>query len=110
MPRLISAATGFDRWKLEGHRDVVRKKKVSKEEWISMNTDGPLCPLARVYNYPEAAALFGDFENVRQEVWEFNVEHWSFIGKAIPDSLAKWIGRHWGWHRVIYGNKPYSTV
>jgi len=105
MPRLISSATGFDLWKLEGHRDFL-KKRVSKEEWISMNTDGPLCPLARVYNYSEAAALFGAFENVRQEVWEFNVEHWSFIGKAIPDSLAKWIGRHWGWHRIIYGNKP----
>ena len=26
MPRLISAATGFDRWKLEGHRDFLKKK------------------------------------------------------------------------------------
>jgi ubiquinone/menaquinone biosynthesis C-methylase UbiE len=107
MPGFIAAITGFDRWKLEGHRDLLRKKKkISKEEWISMNTDGPFCPLARVYNYREAAALFSAFENVRQEVWEFNVEHWSFIGKAIPDSLAKWIGRRWGWHRMIYGNKP----
>jgi ubiquinone/menaquinone biosynthesis C-methylase UbiE len=105
MPRLISAITGFDRWKLEGHRELL-KKKVSKEEWISMNTDGPFCPLARVYNYQEAAALFGAFENVRQEVWEFNVDHWSFIGKAIPVRVAKWIGRRWGWHRMIYGNKP----
>jgi len=107
MPRLISAITGFDRWKLEGHRDLLKKKKkISKEEWISMNTDGPFCPLARVYNYQEAAALFGAFENVRQEVWEFNVDHWSLIGKAIPESVAKWIGRRWGWHRMIYGNKP----
>jgi ubiquinone/menaquinone biosynthesis C-methylase UbiE len=107
MPGLISASTGFDRWKLEGHRDLLKKrKKISKEEWISMNTDGPFCPLARVYNHQEAAALFKDFENVRQEVWEFNVDHWSFIGKAIPDSVAKWIGRRWGWHRMIYGNKP----
>ena len=105
MPRLIAAITGFDRWKLEGHRDLL-KKRVSKEEWISMNTDGPFCPLARVYNYQEAAALFGAFENVRQEVWEFNVEHWSFIGKAIPDAAAKWVGRRWGWHRMIYGQKP----
>ena len=107
MPRLISALTGFDRWKLEGHREMLRKRKnISKEEWISMNTDGPFCPLARVYNQQEAASLFDAFENVRQEVWEFNVDHWSFIGKAIPDALAKWIGRHWGWHRMIYGNKP----
>ena len=107
MPRLIAAATGFDRWKLEAHRDrLLKNKKLTKDEWISMNTDGPSCPLARVYDHEEAAALFGAFENVRQEVWEFNVDHWSFIGKAIPDSVAKWIGRHWGWHRIIYGNKP----
>jgi ubiquinone/menaquinone biosynthesis C-methylase UbiE len=107
MPRLIAAVTGFDRWKLEGHRDLLKKRKnISKEEWISMNTDGPFCPLARVYDHDEAAALFKDFENVRQEVWEFNVDHWSLIGKAIPESVAKWIGRRWGWHRIIYGNKP----
>jgi ubiquinone/menaquinone biosynthesis C-methylase UbiE len=107
MPRLIAAATGFDRWKLEGHRDrLLKNKKLTKDEWISMNTDGPSCPLARVYDHEEVAALFGAFENVRQEVWEFNVDHWSFIGKAIPDSLVKWLGRHWGWHRIIYGRKP----
>jgi ubiquinone/menaquinone biosynthesis C-methylase UbiE len=107
MPRLIAAATGFDRWKLEGHRNrLLRSKKLTKEEWISMNTDGPFCPLARVYNHEEAAALFGAFENVRQEVWEFNVDHWSFIGRAIPDSVVKWLGRRWGWHRIIYGQKP----
>ena len=33
MPGLISAITGFDRWKLEGHRDLLKKrKKISKEE------------------------------------------------------------------------------
>jgi ubiquinone/menaquinone biosynthesis C-methylase UbiE len=106
MPRLIAAATGFDRWKLEGHRDrLMNNKKLTKEEWISMNTDGPFCPLARVYDYDEAAALFAAFKNVRQEVWEFNVDHWSFIGKAVPDPVVKWLGRRWGWHRIIYGQK-----
>ena len=107
MPGLIAAVTGFDRWKLEGHRELLKKRKnISKEEWISMNTDGPFCPLARVYGHKEAAALFNAFDKVKQEVWEFNVDHWSFIGKAIPDSVAKWIGRRWGWHRIIYGTKP----
>lgn len=106
MPGLISKLTGFDRWKLEGHRDILIKKgKMTNLEWISMNTDGPFCPLARVYNYKEAATLFKDFENVRQEVWEFNSEHWSFIGKLIPRKLERWIGRHSGWHRIIYGTK-----
>jgi ubiquinone/menaquinone biosynthesis C-methylase UbiE len=105
MPGLLAAVTGFDRWKLEGHREML-KKKITKEQWISMNTDGPFCPLARVYNRREAAVLFKDFDNVRQEIWEFNVDHWSFIGKAIPDRVTKWIGRRCGWHRMIYGKKP----
>jgi ubiquinone/menaquinone biosynthesis C-methylase UbiE len=107
MPGMIAAVTGFDKWKLEGHRrTLMGAKKLSKEEWISMNTDGPFCPLAKVYDRDEAAALFKDFRNLRQEVWEFNVDHWSFLGRAIPDPVSKWIGRHWGWHRMIYGEKP----
>jgi SAM-dependent methyltransferase len=106
MPGLIAAIAGFDRWKLEGHRRTLKeKKKASKEEWISMNTDGPFCPLARVYSREDAAGLFRDFRNVRQEVWEFNVDHWSYVGKAIPKSVAMWLGRRWGWHRMIYGEK-----
>jgi ubiquinone/menaquinone biosynthesis C-methylase UbiE len=105
MPRLLASVTGFDRWKLEGHQKAL-KKELTKEEWVSMNTDGPFCPLARVYDHDEAAALFSVFENVRQEVWEFNVDHWSFIGRAIPDAAVKRIGRRWGWHRIIYGQKP----
>jgi ubiquinone/menaquinone biosynthesis C-methylase UbiE len=105
MPGLLAAISGFDRWKLEGHREML-KKKISKEQWISMNTDGPFCPLARVYDHSEAAALFGDFDNVRQEVWEFNVDHWPFIRRVMPDSVVRWIGRRWGWHRMIYGRKP----
>ena len=104
MPGLLAAVTGFDRWKLEGHQAML-KKKISKEQWISMNTDGPFCPLARVYNRREAAALFADFRDVKQEVWEFNVDHWSFVGKILPDSFVKWIGRRWGWHRMVYGRK-----
>jgi ubiquinone/menaquinone biosynthesis C-methylase UbiE len=106
MPGLMAAMTGFAKWKLEGHRNILMgKKKMSREEWISMNTDGPFCPLARVYDREEAATLFRNFGNLRQEVWEFNVEHWSFVGRAIPEFVAKWIGRHWGWHRMIYGAK-----
>ena len=85
MPGLISAITGFDRWKLEGHRDTLSKNKKLTDE---------------------AAARFDAFENLRQEVWEFNIDHWSFMGKAMLDSLVKWLGRRWGWHRIVYGRKP----
>ena len=104
MPRLIAAITGFDRWKLEAHRDIlISKGRVSHEEWVSMNTDGPLCPLARVYDRREAAELFGSFTRVRQEVWEFNVDHWPFVRRLIPRSVERRIGRLFGWHRMIHG-------
>jgi hypothetical protein len=78
---------------------------MTTEEWISINTDGPFCPLARVYNHKEAGELFKEFANVRQEVWEFNSEHWSFAGKLIPLAVERQLGRLWGWHRMIYGEK-----
>ena len=104
MPRTIAAVTGFDRWKLEGHRRHL-KRTLTHEQWVSMNTDGPFNPLARVYNRREAAELFRPFSNVRQEVWEFNVDHWPFLRAVMPESLARSIGRRWGWHRMIYGQK-----
>jgi hypothetical protein len=106
MPALIATVTGFDRWKLEGHRAaMMRRWWIPKDEWISMNTDGPFCPLARVYDRKEAAIVFKDFKDVRQEVWELNVDHWPFIRGLIPESTARSVGRRWGWHRMIYGKK-----
>jgi ubiquinone/menaquinone biosynthesis C-methylase UbiE len=106
MPRVIAAVTGFDRWKLEAHRELlISKGRVSHEEWVSMNTDGPFCPLARVYDRREATALFSGFGRVRQEAWEFNVDHWPFVRKVIPGSVERAVGRRLGWHRMIYGCK-----
>lgn len=104
MPAALAAVTGFARWKLEGHRQALLRK-TPKEQWVSMNTDGPFCPLARVYDRRQAASLFEGFGHVRQEVWEFNVDHWPFIRTILPDAIVKWIGRRWGWHRMIYGEK-----
>ena len=104
MPGLLAKVTGFDQWKLEGHRETLTKK-LTHEQWVSMNTDGPFCPLAKVYNHAEAAELFQDFAEVRQEVWEFNVDHWPGLSKVLPKSAERWIGRRWGWHRMIYARK-----
>ncbi len=105
-PRLISKLTGFPEWKLSAHREIMIKKgKMTKQEWININTDGPYCPLARVYNKREAAELFKGFDNLIQEIWEFNTEHWSFLGRLIPTKVARGVGRLWGWHRIIYGRK-----
>ena len=106
VPYSISKVTGFDEWKLKGHRDIlIQKGRMSKQEWINMNTDGPHNPLARVYSKKEAAELFKKFDDLKQEVWEFNTEHWPLLGKLIPKKVAFGIGRLWGWHRIIYGRK-----
>ncbi|HYJ91387.1 MAG TPA: class I SAM-dependent methyltransferase [Pyrinomonadaceae bacterium] len=106
MPRIISALLRFDRDKLEKHRQMLlRRGRVSKEEWISMNTDGPECPLAKVYSKRDVLNLFRRFSNVQTEVWFFDRSHWSFIGRMMPDALATFLGRRWGWHRIVYGKK-----
>jgi SAM-dependent methyltransferase len=106
MPALLSRLTGFDQWKLEGHREaLVGRGKLTHEQWVSMNTDGPHCPLAAVYNHAEAAELFHAFNDVRQEAWEFNVDHWPFVRRVIPLGLERTLGRWWGWHRMINGVK-----
>ena len=108
MPGLLSKLFGFDRSKLERHRQLlISNPKISKQDWISINTDGPDCPLAKVYNRKEAEELFSKFCDVRNEVWFFDRSHWSFLGRWMPDALAAFFGRRWGWHRVVYGSKPW---
>lgn len=107
MPAVVSKLLRLDRDKLATHRDLMlSKKSIGKEEWISMNTDGPECPLAKVYGKREVLQMFGKFSDLRTEVWFFDRSHWPFIGKLIPARLATAIGRRWGWHRIVYGQKP----
>jgi ubiquinone/menaquinone biosynthesis C-methylase UbiE len=107
MPRVMSKAFGLDREKLEKHRELLfSKRHMTKDAWISMNTDGPECPLAKVYNQREALKLFGGFEELRTEVRFFDRTHWPVVGKIIPTSVASFLGNHWGWHRMVYGRKP----
>ena len=98
---------GFDKEKLYKHRDkYLKNSKITKEQWISMNTDGPDCPFAKVYNKKEVLKLFHKFENLRTEVWFFNKYHWGPLSKMIWDKFAKFLGKRWGWHRAVYGLKP----
>ncbi len=107
MTRLVGLLTGFERSKLEGHRRLlVERPKLEKQEWLNMNTDGPWCPLAKVYDAKEAFDLFGDFIDVKTEVRHFDRSHWALIGKLLPDRLCDKLGHRWGWHRIITGRKP----
>jgi ubiquinone/menaquinone biosynthesis C-methylase UbiE len=103
--RGLARLTGFDERLLLRHRALLRQR-MTKEEWISANTDGPDCPLAKVYGRREAMALFRGFQDVRTEVRHFNRAHWPGLGRIAPEWLGAWLGRKFGWHRMIYGKKP----
>ena len=105
-PAMLSTLLRVPRAKLEGHRqNLLRIPRPTPAQWISMNTDGPDCPLARVYDAAEAGALFGRFQEVRTEAYFFDRSHWPFIGRVLPDALVDTLGRRWGWHRIITGKK-----
>ncbi len=108
MPRLVASATGLSRPKLEQHRLLLKTTAggFDRGRWLSANTDGPDCPLAKVYSAAEAGRLFSRFEQVRTDVWYFDRSHWPLVGRLLPARLAALLGRRAGWHRVIYARKP----
>ena len=99
---------GLPREKLERHRALARRAwRMSEEEWLSRNTDGPDNPFSRVYDEAEAAALFSAFDVKSQQVFYFNPEHWGPLGRALPRPVVQAAGRHWGWHRIVHAKKPW---
>lgn len=105
MPAALARLTGFDRAKLERHRQLLTRR-MTHDEWVSVNTDGPDCPLAKVYSRAEALRLFGRFVDVRTEVRYFDRTHWPLLRALLPEAALAWLGRRWGWHRLVYGRKP----
>src|SRR5436305_8590092 len=109
-PRVLSGVLRLPQAKLEGHRqNLLRIPRPTHEQWISMNTDGPDCPLARVYSPSEARALFTEFTDFRTEVHHFDRSHWPLVGRLISDELTTAIGTRFGWCRMIYARKPGLT-
>jgi 2-polyprenyl-3-methyl-5-hydroxy-6-metoxy-1,4-benzoquinol methylase len=105
-PAVLSTVFRLPKEKLEGHRQqLLRIPHPTREQWISMNTDGPDCPLARVYSARQAHDLFRSFQDFATRVYMFDRSHWPFIGPLISDSRAEAIGRRVGWNRMIYARK-----
>jgi hypothetical protein len=79
------------------------------ETFLSRHTDGPDCPLTRVYSRAEARALFEAFAKVRFAVHFWNRSWIPLVGKMLPAWLETSLTARWGWHLWIYATKPAKT-
>jgi hypothetical protein len=94
--------------KLARHREILLTERMTPERWISINTDGPDCPLSRVYASGEGRELLAraGFTDVKARSFFFNKRHYGVAGRFIPDAVADALGRRWGWHLWLEGAKP----
>ncbi|HEB87686.1 MAG TPA: class I SAM-dependent methyltransferase [Gammaproteobacteria bacterium] len=109
IPGLIKlfGAMGFPEEKLRRHVEIFSaNKKMSDEEWLSRNTDGPDNPYSIVYDEREIEDLLSLFEVKNDEVFYFDARHWGVLGKLLPARLVEFLGTRYGWHRVVYAVKP----
>jgi len=97
---------GFPREKLQRHKELHRThERLTDAQWLSRNTNGPDYPYCRVYDAGEAAALFSAFQVESNEAYFFDHRHWGVLGRLVPESIRKALGRRWGWHRIIHARK-----
>lgn len=109
LPGAISlfSLLGFPRGKLSRHAELFRSfGKMSEEEWLSRNTDGPNSPYSLVYGREQAEDLLsGKFKVKSNEVYYFEPRHWGPLGRFLPNFLVRFLGKHWGWHRVVLAER-----
>jgi ubiquinone/menaquinone biosynthesis C-methylase UbiE len=100
------AIMGLPEDKLRRHAEIFASGKMTPEEWLSRNTDGPDNPYSVVYDKPDIEKLLDGYLIRKNEVFFFDARHWGMFGKLLPAGVAEYFGRHWGWHRVVYATKP----
>jgi SAM-dependent methyltransferase len=103
----LLARMGLPRQKLLRHAELHRqRKRMTDEEWLGRNTNGPDYPYCRgVYGAAEAAELLAAFRIKDNEVYFFDNRHWGVLGHLLPRNVRSLLGRHWGWHRIVYAQK-----
>jgi hypothetical protein len=101
---------GLDEEKLRKHREIFLSERMTHARWVSINTDGPDCPLAKVYNAAEARKMFASagFTGISTGLRYFQTDHYGRLAVAFPRAFADWLGRAAGWHRYIRARKPES--
>jgi SAM-dependent methyltransferase len=102
---------GLPRAKLERHREIyLERGRASEDEWLSSNTNGPDYPYCRVYDAREARQLLAGFEILRTEIHFFDHRHWGVLGRLLPRSLRRALGRCGGWHRIVHARKRAARL
>jgi len=103
----LLARMGLPEDKLLRHAELHRqRKRMTHEEWLGRNTNGPDYPYCRgVYGAAEAAELLAAFRIKDNEVYFFDHRHWGVLGQLLPRKVRSFLGRHWGWHRIVYAKK-----
>jgi SAM-dependent methyltransferase len=107
----LLARLGLPRAKLERHHQIyLERGSPSEDEWLGRNTNGPDYPYCRVYDVHEARQLLAGFEILRTEIRFFDYRHWGVLGRLLPRSLRRALGRRWGWHRIVHARKPAARL
>jgi SAM-dependent methyltransferase len=102
----LLARMGFPRRKLERHRELAGLLgRMTDDQWLSRNTDGPDNPHSMVYDTAQAAALLSVFHVRANEVRFFDHRHWGVLGRLLPRAIRDTLGRRWGWHRIVHAVK-----
>lgn len=105
--KLVHLLTSEPEESLREHAERLRSDSsyLSSEEFISQNTDGAGNPLARVYSYDEARALFKDFNRVELKTFFLNKRWIPLLGSILPRSIESSLASRWGWHLWVYATK-----
>lgn len=107
-PHILAKIIGLKKEVLFRHREIMLNENMTNERWISINTDGPDCPLAKVYDQHEATILFEQvgFKDIKNYLRYFNKEHYGHLGNLLPEWFVDYLGKKAGWHRWIKCVKP----
>ncbi len=104
-PGMIKIFTylGFPQDKLARHVDLYKQYgRLSDQEWLNRNTDGPDNPYSLVYDAKQVEKLLSGFTVISNKVYFFDARHWGILSKLLPSPLIDWIGEKWGWHRLVH--------
>ena len=98
---------GFQKEKLRRHAELFKNLgRMTDQEWLSRNTDGPDNPYSVVYGRADIEDLLANrFRVLSNEVHYFDPRHWGPVKWLLPERVTKFLGRHWGWHRVVLATR-----